>query len=56
MNLRSRILYQFGFLTMNEKWLNTQKSRQNIDALHFALDKGLYDIRKLAAEHLGVLR
>ncbi len=56
MNKRSRILFHMGLLTLNQKWLDKQISKNNVDALHFALVHGLYDIRLKAAEHLGTLR
>ena len=55
MNFIYRFLVKTGIIRIKTSWLERKIVRKDINALEFALETGLYDIREMAARHLGKL-
>ncbi len=56
MNHFTQFLYKIGFLKFSDHKILKWKKRKEIKKLEFALQNGLYDIRKCALESLGELK
>ena len=53
MNRFDYFLFKIGLLRLHRRWLERQMYFKNIEAIEFAIQHGLYDVRKSAVEFLG---
>ncbi|MCR9174040.1 MAG: hypothetical protein NXI10_16175 [bacterium] len=54
--LLKKLFVTLRFSSLSKKWLDRKRRKKNIPAIEYALKRGTYDIRALAAKYLGELR